>query len=137
MTALWLDPTSGPGESDTLPSRAGAGVLALWTALGIGLGAAVSAFRLLTASDEVQPIWFAVAVPMFLPLLLGLVKLPRFRYRALAAALLLGAAAGTGVGFLMPAAAGTFWTTYLALSAGALIAAVVYGLIARPSTEDS
>jgi hypothetical protein len=131
MMALWLDPTAGPGHVADLPRRIGAGVLVAWTSIAIALGAALSALRLAFSGGEHNPLWFAVATPMFLPVVLGTVYLPRRRVPALALALVLGAVIGIGVALVLPTSLPVYWRVYLALSAGALVASATYGAVAR------
>jgi hypothetical protein len=131
MIGLWLGPAVEPDDFDDMPKRIGATVLMLWTLIGIALGAAFSAVKFASGAGSTSPISFAAAVPMFLPLVLGIVRLPNRRVAALAAASVLGAAVGVGLALTLPVLVGTYWAIFTALAAGALVASAVYGNIAR------
>ena len=131
MAALWMGPANDPADFDDLPRRIGPAVLVLWTAAGVALAGLLSVGRQALGMDH--PLGVAVAAPMFLPLLLGLIRLPVRRVPALSAALPAGAVPAVLLGLAPADPFGTYWATFTGLAVGILTAAAVYGAIARPA----
>src|SRR5688572_15511126 len=136
MIGLWLGPNIDI-DNDELPRRIGPLVLVLWTLFGVALGAIFSALRIAAGGDDASPVRFTVLGPMFLPLLLALIRLPGRRAPAFALAVLSGGVVGVLGAVSLSAVLGGFWAVYVSVSAGALVASAVYGAVAgAPLAQD-
>lgn len=128
MVIMWIDP--GMVEEDWIPPRFTTGTLVLWTAAGVLLSAAVPGVEIII-SGESSPLSLVATLTMFLPLAMAFLSGPPRRRLGLG----VGAAAGTVSGVAVALAGGSvlalYWSLFLGLSVGALVAAFTFGRLTR------
>jgi hypothetical protein len=130
LVALWQG--LGAGHDEEPAVRRGAGFLAAQTAVAVALAAGISLAKaaIVNGGDLSRGWLFGLFVPV-LPLIAGVARMPPRPAVALGAAVPAGLLAGAVTGSALGTVATGFWVWFAAIAVGALVAAPVFGALAR------
>lgn len=128
MVTMWIDPAMV--EEDRIPPRFNTGTLVLWTVGGVLLSAAVTGLQILV-SGETSLLSLVAALTMFLPLAMAFLSEPPRRGLGLGFSAAAGAASAVAVALVGGSALTMYWSLFLGLSVGALVAAFTFGRLTR------
>jgi len=128
MMLMWIDP--GMVEEDRIPPRFVTGTLVLWTAAGVLLSAAVSGLQIFI-SGRPSLLSLVAALTMFLPFAMAFLSEPQRRFLGLGVGAAMGTVSGAAVALVGGSVLTLYWSLFLGLSVGALVAAFTFGWLIR------